>query len=120
MELSGRSSFNAAGVGSGSFMRIGSTQDLDSAWSSFYEVGYVLIGLIEQSLGVADEVGDSYRMLATVRDYMLFGVERRSSGRPGSTGESMGRTARGRTLADRLAPAYRLCGPWQRRARCEA
>lgn len=35
---------------------------------------YVLIGPIEQSLVVADEDGDSYRMLETVREYMLFGV----------------------------------------------
>src|SRR5580765_6403235 len=32
--LSGSSSLNAAGVGSGSFMRIDSAQDFDSAWSS--------------------------------------------------------------------------------------
>jgi len=33
------------------------------------EVVYVLIGLIEQSLVVADEDGDRYRMLETVREY---------------------------------------------------
>jgi len=33
------------------------------------EVVYVLIGLIEQSLVVADEDGDRYRMLETLRDY---------------------------------------------------
>jgi non-specific serine/threonine protein kinase len=33
------------------------------------EVVYVLIGLIEQSLVIADEDGDRYRMLETVREY---------------------------------------------------
>src|SRR5450631_3802538 len=33
------------------------------------EVVYVLIGIIEQSLVVADEDGDRYRMLETVREY---------------------------------------------------
>ena len=44
------------------------------------DVVYVLIGLIEQSLVVADEDGDRYRMLETVRQYAREKLEERGSG----------------------------------------
>ena len=44
------------------------------------DVVYVLIGLIEQSLVVADEDGDRYRMLETVREYAKEKLEESAIG----------------------------------------
>ncbi|HEY2188174.1 MAG TPA: tetratricopeptide repeat protein, partial [Caldimonas sp.] len=47
------------------------------------DVVYVLIGLVEQSLVVADEVGDRYRMLETVREYARERLESPAIGEVG-------------------------------------
>jgi non-specific serine/threonine protein kinase len=49
------------------------------------DVVYVLIGLVEQSLVVADEDGDRYRMLETVREYAQEKLEKSSIGDAGQT-----------------------------------